>query len=200
MPVIDLLNRNILEAPFYLGVVILTAVIFLSSFRQPFLKRHIKRIFLYSAGLTFAYLIYITFLQFRAFYEDLLSTILGTWGGLIWFFGYVRLHFWNTYLISLPIALLFALIAYYFNRKYKERFFEREEPFMAALGILLVGYPAFFFYIVLVLILPSIASVIFMKRGERMPLYYFWIPTALVVLLVVHFWAGRQEWWASFRF
>lgn len=200
MALLEFLEKNILEISFYVPLAVLAGTAWFEFKRRGFLARHAARIFLYSAGLVFAYLIYLSFLQFRAFQTGPLGLTLGTGSGLRWFLGYIQTHFWNDYLVSLPFAILFVIIAYYFNRKYQDRFFEREEPFLAALGILLTGYPAFLFYIVLVLLLPAIVSAVFVRRGERLPLYHFWMPMAIVVLLIVQFWAQNQTWWSSFRF
>ena len=182
----------------FLGILVLSTA--LQIWKRPLMKRFASRIFLYSAGLAFIYLIWIGYLQFQAFMAGPLQYTLGTPEGLKWFFGYLKLHFWNEYLLSLPIAVLFALIASWFNRKYQERFFEKEELYFIAIGILLTGYPAFIFYIPLVLIASIVASLVFVRRGERLPLYHFWIPTALVVFLAVHLWAVNQVWWGQFRF
>lgn len=200
MALLEFLGKNILAIGFYVPLAVLAVTAFFEFRARGFLAKNAARIFLYSTGFVFAYLVYLSCLQFQAFYEGPLQAVLGTKNGLVWFFGYVRLHFWNDYLLSLPVALLFAWTASYFNKKYHERFFEKEEPFMAALGILLTGYPAFLFYLPLVIMLPAIASAIFVRRGDRLPLYHFWIPTAIAVLLAVHFWAEHQDWWGSFRF
>lgn len=200
MGVIHFINSNILLIPFYLSLAGLVFALFFQLFFREKLKKHASRFFLYSAAIVFLYLLYIGFLQFREFQTGIMAPVLGTKSGFLWFLDYTRLHYWNEYLISLPVALLAAYIAYYFNRKYQERFFEREEPFLAALGILLVGYPGFLFYLPLALFIPSVASAIFVKRGERLPLYHFWIPVAIIVLLVIQFWAKDQSWWGTFRF
>jgi len=179
---------------------ILLVVEILQLYRQAFLKKSASRFFLYSSGAIFVYLIYIAFLQFKAFQSGPLGLTLGSKDGISWFFGYVSTHFWNQYLVSLPVALLFAFIAYYFNKKYNGRFFEREELWLAALGILLVGYPGFLFYIAAMLILPALISAIFVRRGERFPLYHLWVPVAIVVFLSANLWAVNQPWWKLFIF
>lgn len=198
---IELLNTYIFLVPFCIALVFLGFAVVLEVKSRTLLRRHAPRLFLYATGLILMYLIYIGYLQFLAFYEGgLVTPILGTGKGLLWFLSYIQLHFWNDYLVSLPAGILVALIGYYFNKKYAERFFEPEELYLAALGILLVGYPGFLFYLPLVLILSVAGSLLFVRRGERLPLYHFWIPTALVVLLVIQFWARNEEWWTSFRF
>lgn len=182
----------------FLGILVLTT--WLQIYRRPLAARLASRIFLYSSGFALAYLIWIGFLQFRAFQSGVLGLTLGTRETFLWFLGYTRLHFWNEYLLSLPVAVLFALIALYFNKRYHERFFENEELYLIALGILLVGYPGFIFYIPLVLLISIVTSLIFVRRGGRLPLYHFWAPVAAAALLIAHFWASSQGWWAAFRF
>ncbi len=196
----NLLNQNIFSVNFYVNLAVLilaetSIIIWRSS-----LKKIASRVFLYSGGFVFAYLIYISFLQYRAFQSGALSFIIGTGKGIQWFFSYIFFHYWDDYLISLSAAVIFLLVARYFNKKYEERFFETEELWLAATGIFLVGYPAWLFYLVIVLLLSAIVSAIFMKKGERLPLYHFWIPTAIVILVAVQFWAEKQVWWLSFRF
>lgn len=198
---IGFLNEHILSVPFGIGLVFLGLAMIFEIKERTLLRRHAPRLFLYAAGATLAYLIYVGYLQFLTFYKDgFFAPILGTGKGFFWFLGYARIHFWNDYLISFPAGILVALIGYYFNKKYAERFFEREELYLAALGILLVGYPGFLFYLPLVLVASVLGSALFIRRGERLPLYHFWIPVAILVLLVIQFWAKNQEWWSSFRF
>lgn len=188
------------EIFFYIALLILVVGAGIEFLKRSWLTKSASRIFLYSAFAVGAYLIYIGFAQYKVFLQGPLKPIIATWSGFMWFLGYVQLHFWNDYFVSFPFAILFLAIARYFNKKYNERFFEKEEPYLAATGILLVGYPGFFFYVPAVLLLSIMGSAIFMKPGERLPLYDFWMPTAIVVLLAIHFWAQNQVWWASFRF
>lgn len=181
-----------------LGILILTAAV---EFLFPqFLKRHASRILLYSMLIVGAYTIYIGFLQFQAFNSGILSSQLGTKSGFLWFLSYVQLHFWNQYLLSFLGGLLFFFIARYFNRKFGERFFWNEELYLASLGIFLVGYPGWFFYIILILGITLIGTIAVMRRGTRFPLYHVWIPAAIATHLLVGFWAVHQSWWSSFRF
>ena len=181
-----------------LGILVLAAAA--QFFPRALLTARARLIFWLSVVLVLGYASFTAYLQYRAFENGPLSFVLGTTEGLKWFVGYARLHFLNEYLVSLITAIVIALFAEYFNRRKGELFFEREELYIAALGIFLVGYPGFLFYIPLVLILSLLTSVFFVKRGERLPLYYFWMPTAIAVLLAVQFWAENQSWWTSFRF
>lgn len=182
----------------YLVAGILFAATVIEILVRSSVKRLASRFFLYSACIAFAYLIYIGFLQFKAFQGGVLSSVLGTGIGFKWFLSYVQLHFWNQYVVSFIAAILFLLVSYYFNKKYEGRFFEQEERYLAATGIFLVGYPLWLFYIVIVLVLSTFASALFVKKGERLPLYHFWIPVALGLFVAVHFFLIKIPWWSSF--
>lgn len=181
-----------------LGILIFAAA--MQFFSRQFLAAQARLLFWLSVAIVLGYVFYTTYLQYNAFEAGPLLFVLGTMEGLKWFISYVLLHFWNEYLVSLITAIVVAIFAEYLNRKKGELFFEREELYIASFGIFLVGYPGFIFYIPLVLIFSSFTSLLFVKRGERLPLYYFWMPTAIVVLLTIQFWAQNQSWWASFRF
>ena len=185
---------------FYTSLAIFLAVFLIQIFWRKNIFKIIRPLFWVTVFATFGYSFYISFLQYQAFQSGPLNLILGTSKGLLWFIGYVRLHFWNQFVISLLGALLIFLFAKYMNKKMGERFFEREEIYIGALGVFLVGYPAWIFYIVLVLLASVIASAIFLRKGERMPLYVFWIPAAIITILIVQFWAMHQSWWNSLRF
>ena len=185
---------------FYAVLGILSAVFGLQILKRSLALKFIRPIFWASAVFILAYLVYLSYLQYQAFQGGPLGLTLNTVSGIKWFFGYARLHFWNQYLVSFIAALGIFAFAKYLNKKRGEIFLEKEEIYLGALGVFLVGYPAFFFYIILVLLASALASAILLKKGERMPLYYFWMPTAIAVLLAIHFWAEGTGWWISFRF
>ncbi len=185
---------------FYGSLIILLAVFSVQIFRRALVFKIVRPLFFILLLATFSYLFYLSYLQYQAFQSGPLQFTLGTLDGINWFIGYVRLHFWNQYLISLLAALLIVLIAEYINKRRGGIHFEREEFYLSALGIFLVGYPGWIFYLAVILILSALVSFLFIRRGERLPLYHFWIPTAIAVLLVIQFWAKDQAWWGSFRF
>jgi len=181
---------------FTIVTVIPIAITMLQVQSRDSMLRIIRPVYWASAAFIFFYLSFLTYLQYNAFLEGL---TLGA-EGLFWFLGYVRVHFWNQYLISFIVSLLIFWISAYFNKRRGEIFFEKEETYIIALAVLLVGYPGFFFYIPLVLFASIILSLILVKKGERLPLYYFWMPICVAVLLIVNFWIMHQAWWATFRF
>ncbi len=187
-------------APFYISLIILSVTLAIQTSRRDLTLKTVRAIFFISLASILAYLSYYTYLQYQAFKSGFFRFTLGTQSGLLWFISYVQLHFWNQYFVALVGALLVVLVSEYFNKRRGEIFFEREEMYLAALGIFLVGYPGFFFYIILVLLASAVASAIFLKKGERLPLYYFWIPTAIAVLTTIQVWGQYQPWWTTFRF
>jgi len=190
----------ITELFFYLSLVIFGLVLAAQIWARPHALKVARTFFFVSVLAALFYLLYFGYLQYQAFQGGVLGETLGTIDGLKWFFGYIQLHFLNQYLISLIAAFLIIFAAQFINRKRGNIHFEEDELYTAALGIFLVGYPGFFFYIVLVLLLSVVVSFFAVRRGERLPLYYFWMPTAAVLLPVIHFWAQNQGWWAQFRF
>jgi hypothetical protein len=52
----------------------------------------------------------------------------------------------------------------------------------------LSGWPGFLFYIVVILFLGVCLSIIYtIKNKGRAPLYYFWLPGVLIVILLENF-------------
>ena len=186
---------------FFLMTLAVPAFIFILQLaKREIIRKAIKSAFWVVVVVIFGYWSYIVYLQYQAFASGPLGTTLGTIDGLQWFFGYTRLHFWNQHLVSFIAALGIFALAKYLNKKRGEIFMEPEEIYLGGLGVFLVGYPGFLFYLPLVLIASIVVSLMFVRRGERLPLYHFWMPTAIVVLLVIQFWADGQDWWATFRF
>ncbi len=185
---------------FYISLFICFLILFLEFKRRDLLLKTIRPIFYLSLFCAFSYLSYLIVDQYRAFNASLLGYGLNSPTGLKWFWGYVGVHFLNSHIASLIFSLIILFIAEYFNKKKGEIFMEREEYHLAALGVFLVGYPGFIFYIPIVLISGVIASLIFIKNGERLPLYHFWISTALILILIIEFWASNQSFWKLFIF
>ncbi len=101
-----------------------------------------------------------------------------------------------SYAVSLTAALALAAVMTWANRRHKERFFEKEEPYLAALAVFLLGDPsapyAWLWYIGAVLLAAALsASFRLLITSHQLPvtsyrfsLYYLWLPLALGVILV----------------
>jgi hypothetical protein len=184
----------------YGSIVVLAGIYALQFFNKGILKKYIKFIALGVFLLAVGYWTYISMLQYQAFEAGPLSTTLHTVQGVKWFVGYVRLHYWNTHLVSLVFSIALIAVAEYFHKRRGRVFFEDEELYIAAIGIFLVGWPGILGYVPAMLLVPAIASALFLRRGERLPLYYFWMPLAMAVILTIAFWGIYQPWWGYFRF
>ncbi len=185
---------------FYFTALICLLIIFLEIKKRHLLIKFIRPIFYISLIGAFSYIGYLIISQYKIFNQGLIGASLNSESGLRWFLSYVRFHFLNSHLVSLIFAIIILCLAEYFNKKKGEIFMEREEYHLSALGIFLVGYPGLLFYIPMVLISGVIGSLIFIKKGERLPLYHFWIPVALVIILIIEFWAKNQDFWKLFTF
>ncbi|MST04158.1 MAG: hypothetical protein EXS49_01140 [Candidatus Pacebacteria bacterium] len=185
---------------FYFTALICLLIIFLEFKKRHLLLKFIRPIFYISLIGAFSYISYQIIDQYNNFDAGIISNTLNSEIGLKWFLSYVRFHFLNSHLVSLIFAIIILCLAEYFNKKKGEIFMEREEYHLSALGIFLVGYPGFIFYIPAVLISGIIGSLIFIKKGERLPLYHFWIPVALIIILIIEFWAKNQDFWKLFAF
>ncbi len=198
MPLLRFLNGHILDVSFYLRGAILLVLLFLQIRKSKIIKTQARELFFYTLGIFFVYLAYVSILQYKSFSEGPLLSVINIQSGFTWFLSYIRLHYWDEYIFSLIGALLFYLAGKYLNDAKDERFFEKEEIWLGMLGIFIVGYPAWFFYIALMLVVPALLSLVFLKNNERLPLYYFWIPTALFVILIVHYLLEGFAWWGKF--
>ncbi len=148
----------------------------------------IKSIFLFSVVLIFVLLFYNSYRQYQIWSHGQIAKFLLSPYNQTYFIFYVAFRFFLPYLISFSAGILFLLLSKYFNRKYENRFFCPEEPYMAALSIFLTGYPGWLIYLILLILtylfLHFVSSVTPSRRGERIALYYLWIPVAIFVILI----------------
>jgi hypothetical protein len=91
-------------------------------------------------------------------------------------------RFWLPYIIAVLIALIFLMLMHSIKKERRERIFEKEEPYLIAIAIALVGHPFWIAYLVISLLIYLILSIY--AKGKRISLYYFWIPIAAIILLL----------------
>ena len=104
------------------------------------------------------------------------------------FFHYIDYRIIYPILCPILIGLFLFFLTKIANRLSNERFFEKEEPWMFFYAIMLVGHPLWLVYIFAIFIIGLILyflQLIFKKInfGERLPLYYLWLPLALILFL-----------------
>ena len=105
-----------------------------------------------------------------------------------------------TWVISLLAAIIISKLILLLNEYREERFFEEEELPLVGLAIFLTGYPQFIFYLIAMVMVALLWTLYYTvtKKG-RAPLYYLWIPVALLVIIMMYFYAPK-ELYAFFAF
>ena len=100
------------------------------------------------------------------------------------FYSFGRIIF--PFLISAVIALVFLFLSQHFNRRFEERFFYPEEPYLASTAILIVGHPLLIIYLASILITALLGTLIthHSSLSTRFSLYYLWIPLAIFSIII----------------
>lgn len=120
--------------------------------------------------------------------DPVFKLLIPPYQNLNYFIQFIFTRFFIYWILTLGAALLINKLALFFNKKYNERFFESEEIPIGSLAIFLSGWPGFLFYIILILFFGLILSIIYtLKNKGRAPLYYLWLPTAILVILIKNF-------------
>jgi len=101
------------------------------------------------------------------------------------FFHYVDYRFIWPIFFSILVGFLFFLAVKLLNRFSGGRFFEEEETWMIFYSIIFVGHPLWIVYIFAIVVMGIswyLIQLIFkkIKFGERLPLYYLWLPLAIL--------------------
>ena len=95
-------------------------------------------------------------------------------------------HYWFESIITIFTAIIVFFGIYFLNKKFENHLFYDEEKYLAALGILAIGWPNCLIFLSLVLFLGIISHLgflLFNKKGNRLALIYLWLPCALLILL-----------------
>lgn len=181
----------------FLSYVILVLILGAQLTRRSFLIR--RRWFIFSAavliiGILEAYYVSAQYRLWSA--NELTKYLLPPYQGPSYFSFYIIKRLLAPFVISLPVALISSFLIFQLNRSFTFRFFYQEEPFLAAISIFLVGYPAFLFYLPLILLTLLIVFVFFSLRyhSRRLPFLYLWVPTAILVIIISG-WLSRFDWW-----
>lgn len=112
--------------------------------------------------------------------------------------GYLFSYHFGRYFIYHLASFLASLGLLFFikaaNKKSGKRFFEDDEPYIASIPTLLLGYYAWnylwIFHLLAVFVLGLVMSFLFgkVRRGEeRISFYFFWIPLAIVGIIIAEF-------------
>ena len=96
-------------------------------------------------------------------------------------------HYWFESIVTILTAITVFFAISFLNRKFENLLFYDEEKYLAALGILAVSWPNCLIFLSLVLFLGILFHLIslFLSKGRnRLSLLYFWLPCALLILLL----------------
>lgn len=169
------------------SLVLLTCLLLIQHKYQGLLK---KPCFVFITTLSFIItsLSIATYLQWSLFSSsEPAKFLLPPYAPWTYFIQYVWSWIWSQYLLALGGALLIALGVWLAPKPWKELRFSEGEPLLIVSGLLLVGHPYWIFYIGGVLLLYCIYTLARAWRAptrERVSFFPFWIPTALLVVLV----------------
>lgn len=174
-----------------------------------FLQKHelkfFKYIFYFSIFAVFSSLIYYSYQQYIIWQSAEPSKfLLPPYQSINYFFYYISMRFFASYIVSLLISVLFLFSAKYYNKKYDERFFYPEEIYLGALALFLSGHPGWLFYFIgLILIYLFLHLLLVVSRKSsakktRISLYYWWILLAIFVMLLNNL-LIKLDWWKLFK-
>lgn len=150
---------------------------------RSFSVRHLRIIIATSFVVIFGLASYLSYLQY-AFWHTLQfqKYFLPPYRSISYFLGFAFSRIIGPWVIAFFAALVFGYAAYALNKRYGERFFEKEEPMLFGLAVFLTGYPGFLFYVPLFLLGGALLSIF--HRGTRTPFYYLWLPLAIFAILI----------------
>lgn len=155
-------------------------------FQRSFLLQNLKLLWLLSLFGIFGISFYWSFLQGYSWHQNELGKFfLPPYQPIRYFFFYVFRRFLAPPVISFLVAVAISQVAKFLNHHFNERFFEKEEYSLAALGTFLVGYPTFLIYFLIILSSALLLTAIYsLKYGSRAPLFYLWLPAAILAIIV----------------
>lgn len=168
------------------GIVVLLLLIGMQVFGRNFSAKHIKLCFFLSVGAMFLSALSLMFLQYEIWKNNSVSAFLlpphASWK---YFASYVIPRFFSPLLISAVFALVLKTVSEFLNKRFGERFLEKEEGWLMATGIFLSGYPGLLIYMPLMLVSGLLLSVAYLmlKKG-RAPFFYLWLPVAIFAILL----------------
>ncbi|MCR4328134.1 MAG: hypothetical protein NUV53_01315 [Patescibacteria group bacterium] len=104
---------------------------------------------------------------------------------IYYFIRYVIERMWAPWVIACGVGVIVIWVAVRMNRAHGERFFREGEASLAGFCFFSVGYPAFLFYLLAILLVGAIVTAVnHVRGGGRSSLYYWWVPIAVSVIIL----------------
>ncbi|MFA5083950.1 MAG: hypothetical protein WC475_00990 [Candidatus Paceibacterota bacterium] len=173
-----------------LGILVLTEGASFFAKRRSFV---FKKLFIGAIILVFGLLVFQALAQYQVWSGNALSRyLIPPYQSIAYFLKYSFTHFFENYLISLIAGILFLWLADSLNNRHQKRFFEEGEPYLGALAVFVMGQPLWLVYFIAVMSF-GVLGTIFLKfraktRNSRFPFYYFWIPVAIIIMIIDKVW------------
>ncbi|MBI4119784.1 MAG: hypothetical protein HY456_02995 [Parcubacteria group bacterium] len=161
-----------------------------TSNKENKIRTVFKTLFFLAVVIVFAVQAYWAREQFLAWHNAAppLNYLVPPYRGIGYFLSYGYTHFFMKYLLSFAASLALLFSSKFLNRKFQYRFFEEEEPYIAASALFLSGHPGWLLTIIFVLALSVLLSTfyfLFSSKKERVPLYYLWLPASIFAILLL---------------
>jgi hypothetical protein len=146
----------------------------------------------------------LSFLQYRVWSSaDVANYLLPPYTDISYFLYYVGTRFFLPFGASLVFAVLFVVAMRIMNKRMGEKFFDRGEITVAGIAIFLSGFPGVLIFVptlILFYLLYHLVNVVRGKKGERIPLFFLWLPVSISVILINNFWLSRLDIWKLMKF
>lgn len=164
-----------------------------------FLSKNAKLIYWISVGGIFLYSLYLVGLQYNAWQDnELTKFFLPPYREIDYFFFYSLTRIFASYLISFVLSLGALFYLPKLNRRHGGQLFEKEEPYLAATSIFLVGHPGWIFYLLILISLYLSVHLYHFFRGKRevrLPLYNIWMIVAILSIFLSSYALPRTPLW-----
>jgi len=172
-----------------LGSIILAGLLLYWVLKKEFpQEKFLKLIFYIFSSVIIFQSIFSTILNWWLWSQQLISQrLLPPHSPINYVLKYSWQHYWFESIVTIITAVIVFLGIYFLNKKFEKNLFYNEEKYLAALGILATGWPNCLIFLSIVLFLGvffHLISLFLLKRSERLTLLYFWIPSALLILLL----------------
>ena len=146
----------------------------------------------------------LSFLQYRVWSGNGMSSyLLPPYTDISYFLYYVGTRFFLPFVASLIFAALFFAAMRVMNKRKGEIFFDKGEIIIASIAIFLSGFPGVLIFVptlIIFYLLYHILNVARGKKGERIPLFFLWLPVAISVILINNFWLSQLGIWKLIKF
>jgi len=172
-----------------LGLIILAGLLLYWVFKKKLLKEKFLKliIYIFSSVIIFQSILFTILNWWLWSKQGLTQRFLPPYNSINYVLRYSWQHYWFESIVTIITAVLVFSGIYFLNKKFEKNLFYNEEKYLAALGILAVGWPNCLIFLCLVLFLGVVLhliSFLFNKGRNRLSLLYFWIPCALLILLL----------------